>query len=126
MEPRDAMTMQTKTMFLCACLFAMAGCATVRVTEAPRPADPQGVPVAPVAPPVDDGRWTFDKASRMPTAPDGYAPPTSIGFRLPLSGQLARAAAPVRDGFLAGYYAETRPRPDIRFYDTASGGAVAA
>ena len=126
MEPRDAMTMQTKTMFLCACLFAMAGCATVRVTEAPRPADPQGVPVAPVAPPVDDGRWTFDKASRMPTAPDGYAPPTSIGFLLPLSGQLARAAAPVRDGFLAGYYAEMRPRPDIRFYDTADGGAVAA
>ena len=126
MEPRDAMTMQTKTMFLCACLFAIAGCATVRVTEAPRAADPQGVPVAVVSPPVDDGRWTFDKASRMPTAPDGYAPPTSIGFLLPLSGQLARAAAPVRDGFLAGYYAEMRPRPDIRFYDTADGGAVAA
>ncbi|HEU4813585.1 MAG TPA: penicillin-binding protein activator [Xanthomonadaceae bacterium] len=121
------MTMQTKTMVLCACLVALVGCSTVRVTEAPRPVIPQDASVADAASqPVDDGRWRFDDAARMPAAPDGYAPPTSIGFLLPLSGQLARAAAPVRDGFLAGYYAETRPRPAIRFYDTASAGAVAA
>ncbi len=126
MEPRDAMTMQTKTMVLCACLFAVAGCSTVRVTEAPRRAGPVDASVVAAPQPVDDGRWRFDDAARMPAAPDGYAPPTSIGFLLPLSGQLARAAAPVRDGFLAGYFAETRPRPAIRFYDTASAGAVAA
>src|SRR5688500_14184739 len=103
MEPRDAMTMQTKTTVLCACLVAVAGGATGRVTEAPRPARPQDAPVADAAShPADDGRWRFDAAARMPAAPDGYAPPTSIGFLLPLSGQLARAAAPVRDGFLAG------------------------
>ena len=129
MEPRDAMTMQTKTLFLSACLLAMAGCATVRVTEAPRPAGPHdAIPgrVDATVPPADDDRWHFDATSRMPGAPDGYQPPTSIGFLLPLSGHLARAASPVRDGFLAGYYGETRARPEIRFYDTASAGAVAA
>lgn len=127
MEPRDAMTMQTKTTALCACLLAIAGCSTVRVTEAPSPVGPSDASVADATTqPVGDGRWRFDDAARMPAAPDGYAPPTSIGFLLPLSGQLARAAAPVRDGFLAGYYAETRPRPAIRFYDTASAGAAAA
>lgn len=135
MEPRDAMTMQTKTRFLCACLLcaglsAMAGCATVRVTEAPRPAGPlgptTGIADATTSPSIDDGRWQFDAATRMPAARDGYQPPTSIGLLLPLSGHLARAASPVRDGFLAGYYGETRPRPAIRFYDTASAGAIAA
>lgn len=126
MEPRDAMTMQTKTTILCACLFAMAGCSTVRVTEVPRPVEPQDASGPETTQPVDDGRWRFDAAARMPAAADGYEPPTSIGFLLPLSGQLARAAAPVRDGFLAGYYAETRPRPAIRFYDTVAAGAVAA
>ena len=47
---------------------------------------------------------------------------------LPLSGQLATAAAPVRDGLLAGYYGENRQRPEVVFYDTAGtpAGAVAA
>jgi outer membrane PBP1 activator LpoA protein len=40
---------------------------------------------------------------------------------LPLTGPLATAAVPVRDGLLAGYYAERRRRPDIAFYDTAGG-----
>ena len=47
---------------------------------------------------------------------------------LPLTGSLATAAAPVRDGLLTGYYGEHRRRPEIVFYDTAgtSGGAIAA
>ena len=118
-------TMQKKTLLLVGML-AMAGCATVRVTEAPRPAGPVAGPPAGVPAPVDDGRWRFDETTRLPAEPDGYQPPTSIGFLLPLSGPLARAAAPVRDGFLAGYYAESRARPEIRFYDTAAAGAVAA
>ena len=107
----------------------MAGCATVRVTEAPRPVpsqDPRTTPSPGRPAPVDDGRWHFDDTTRLPAQADGYQPPTSIGLLLPLSGQLARAAAPVRDGFLAGYYAETRARPEVRFYDTEAAGAVAA
>jgi outer membrane PBP1 activator LpoA protein len=51
-----------------------------------------------------------------------------LGVLLPLSGSLSTAAGPVRDGLLAGYYAEQRRRPEIVFYDTAgtAGGAVAA
>src|SRR5690606_35851538 len=60
--------------------------------------------------------WNFD--SRPPAAADGYRPPNRLAVLLPLSGQLATAAAPVRDGLLAGYYGENRRRPEIVFYDT--------
>lgn len=66
-----------------------------------------------------DGGWNFD--GRPPAAPDGYRPPTKVALLLPLSGSLSGAAKPVRDGFLAGYYAETRQRPTVTFYDSASG-----
>ncbi len=71
--------------------------------------------------------WNFD-ANRPPAASDGYRPPLKLAVLLPLSGQLATASGPVRDGLLAGYYAERRTRPQISFYDTAGtpAGAVAA
>src|SRR5690606_8763863 len=70
--------------------------------------------------------WNFD--SRPPAAADGYRPPRRLAVLLPLSGPLATAAAPVRDGLLAGYYGETRQRPEGVFYDTAGtpAGAQAA
>jgi outer membrane PBP1 activator LpoA protein len=60
-------------------------------------------------------------AGRPAAEGDGYRPPVRLAVLLPLSGSLATAAVPVRDGFLAGYYAERRRRPDISFYDTAGG-----
>jgi outer membrane PBP1 activator LpoA protein len=71
------------------------------------------------------GHWRFDAGNRPPAAADGYRPPVQLAVLLPLSGSLSAAALPVRDGLLAGYYAEQRQRPQLRFYDTA-GGAVAA
>ncbi len=73
-------------------------------------------------------QWGFDTSKRPPADRDGYRPPNKLAVLLPLSGSLATAAAPVRDGLLAGYYGERRQRPDINFYDTAgtAGGAVAA
>ena len=70
--------------------------------------------------------WNFD--SRPPAAADGYRPPRRLAVLLPLSGPLATAAAPVRDGLLAGYYGETRQRPEVVFYDTTGtpAGAQAA
>ena len=70
--------------------------------------------------------WNFDQ--RAPAAADGFRPPLKLAVLLPLTGQLATAAGPVRDGLLAGYYAEGRPRPPITFYDTlgTAPGAVAA
>jgi outer membrane PBP1 activator LpoA protein len=70
--------------------------------------------------------WNLD--DRPPADRDGYRPPVKLAVLLPLSGNLAAAARPVRDGFLAGYYGESRRRPEVKFYDTAGGsaGAIAA
>lgn len=74
----------------------------------------------------DRSAWKFD--ARPPAESDGYRPPVKLAVLLPLSGELATAAAPVRDGLMAGYYAEKRRRPEVLFFDTAgtAGGAIAA
>lgn len=60
-----------------------------------------------------------------PAERDGYRPPEKLAVLLPASGSLASAGASVRDGILAAYYAETRRRPEIRFYDSAGTAAGA-
>lgn len=83
----------------------------------------------PLPRPFDRGtQWRFDAGNRPPAESDGYRPPVKLAVLLPLSGNLATAAAPVRDGLLAGYYGERRRRPDIQFYDTTgtAAGATAA
>ena len=77
----------------------------------------------PLPRPFDRGEWNFD--DRPPADRDGYRPPLKLGVLLPLTGGQAAAASAVRDGFLTGYYGETRRKPAVRFYDTA-GGANAA
>ena len=75
-----------------------------------------------------DGGWRFDAGNRAPADSDGYRPPRKVAVLLPLTGSLATAATPVRDGLLAGWHGERRARPDLRFHDTAGtpAGAVAA
>ena len=75
-----------------------------------------------------DAAWQVDTAKRPPADADGYRPPVKMAVLLPLSGNLATAAAPVRDGLLAGYYAEHRRRPQLDFIDTrgTAAGAIAA
>ena len=81
----------------------------------------------PLPRPFDRGAWKFDAGNRPPADSDGYRPPVKLAVLLPLSGSLAAAAAPVRDGLLTGYYGESRRRPEVVFYDTgAAGGAEAA
>lgn len=83
----------------------------------------------PLPHPFEQGaQWRFAVGNRPPADSDGYRPPTKLAVLLPLSGDLATAAAPVRDGLLTGYYGERRRRPEIDFYDTAGtpGGAIAA
>ena len=46
----------------------------------------------------------------------GYAPPRRIAVILPFIGQYGQAAAAVRDGMLAAYYADSGERPRLRFY----------
>lgn len=59
-----------------------------------------------------------------PAEADGYRPPERLAVLLPLSGPLAAAGQSVRDGLMAGYYGETRRRPQVRFYDTAGDEGV--
>lgn len=83
----------------------------------------------PLPRPFDRGeQWRFDLNDRPAADRDGYRPPVKLAVLLPLSGNLATAAAPVRDGLLAGYYGERRRRPEIQFYDTTgtAAGATAA
>ncbi|MCG8277755.1 penicillin-binding protein activator [Stenotrophomonas sp. NLF4-10] len=65
-----------------------------------------------------DAAWQMDTGKRPPAEADGYRPPLKMAVLLPLSGSLATAAAPVRDGLLTGYYAEYRRRPQLDFIDT--------
>ena len=78
--------------------------------------------------PFDRDGTGFNAGNRPPADSDGYRPPVKLGVLLPLTGELSKAAVPVRDGLLAGYYGEHRRRPDIQFYDTAGtpAGAIAA
>jgi outer membrane PBP1 activator LpoA protein len=75
----------------------------------------------PLPHPFARGDWRFDAGDRPPADRDGYRPPQRLAVLLPLTGSLAVAASPVRDGFLAAYYGESRRRPELRFYDTAGG-----
>ncbi|WP_457095421.1 penicillin-binding protein activator [Lysobacter sp. P5_B9] len=79
----------------------------------------------PLPRPFDRTAWKFDAGNRPPAESDGYRPPMKLAVLLPLSGNLATAAAPVRDGLLTGYYAETRRRPEVSFYDTSTGASAA-
>ncbi|GAA3934016.1 penicillin-binding protein activator [Luteimonas lutimaris] len=114
----------SKRIFAIALLAALAaGCSTVRVVPSSAPAAE-----TPEDTTARNAHWQFDDTARPPAERDGYRPPLKLAVLLPLSGDLATAAASVRDGLLAGYYGERRTRPEIRFYDTAnaSGGAIAA
>ena len=92
-------------------LYAFAGRELLkRGLSLPRPMDNQRANIAMTFPPADR---------------DGYRPPARIGVLLPMSGPLANAGNSVRDGFLAGYFAETRRRPQLRFHDTSAGIAKA-
>ncbi|AWV06477.1 penicillin-binding protein activator [Marilutibacter maris] len=73
--------------------------------------------------PFDHSAWTFDANNRPPAESDGYRPPVKLAILLPLTGDLAVASSPVRDGFMAGYYGERRRRPEITFYDTTGSTA---
>lgn len=109
----------SKWMLGAATLALLAGCASVRVgSSAPPP-----VEVVPI-----DTHWQFGPERTTPADADGYQPPRRLAVLLPMSGQLATAAGPVRDGLLAGYYNERRDKPELVFYDTGGtvSGTVAA
>lgn len=107
--------MRSRLSLLCLLPLLAIGCSTVKVAPAPKP--------APAGPPV-----RIDKANAQdfPAGEsDGYRPPARLAVLLPMTGTLAPAANGVRDGFLAAYYAETRRRPVVKFYNTLGTGSGA-
>lgn len=62
------------------------------------------------------------------SANENYRPPARLAVILPQTGSLAIAGKAIRDGILAGYYAETRKKPSIRFYNSQGTpeGAISA
>lgn len=70
-----------------------------------------------------EGDWRFDAGERAPADRDGYRPPRRMAVLLPLTGEMAVAASPVRDGLLTAYYSEHRAKPELYFYDTSSTAA---
>ncbi|WP_374604308.1 penicillin-binding protein activator [Arenimonas sp.] len=78
----------------------------------------------PLPRPYDRSGSTPGLDALPPAEFDGYRPPERLAALLPLSGPLAAAGQSVRDGMLAGYYAETRRRPALRFYDTGAPGGL--
>ena len=75
----------------------------------------------PLPHPFERGSTSFGQANRPAADNDGYRPPLKVAVLLPLSGSQAAAAEAVRDGYLAGYYGESRRRPTLHFYDSAAG-----
>ena len=95
----------TKSILCAALLATLAGCASVQVSG---PAADAPAGTAPVANP----HWNFDPA-RAPGDRDGYRPPRKLAVLLPMTGSLATAATPVRDGLLAAYYGEQIGRAHV-------------
>ena len=103
---------------LCLPALLLASCSTVRVVQEPVLHGPS---------PTQAGPTRDDRANTnaFPPGADGYRPPARLAVLLPMSGSLAPAGQSVRDGFLAAYYAETRERPVLKFYDSAGSAAGA-
>jgi outer membrane PBP1 activator LpoA protein len=109
-------------------------CLLVACTSTPRKAPVASQPTSTLAP-IDQARannqhWKATDliAAFPPSADSNYRPPARLAVLLPQSGSLAIAGNAIRDGLLAGYYAETRVKPTIRFYDSkgTANGATAA
>jgi len=79
----------------------------------------------PLPHPLPQQAFHFGAPGRPPADADGYRPPLQVAVLLPLTGPQAAVAAAVRDGYLTGYYQESRRRPRLRFYDTTPGVAAA-
>jgi len=107
--------MRSRLSLLCLLPLLVIGCSTVKVAPTPK-AGPAGPPVR-----IDKANAQDFPAGES----DGYRPPARLAVLLPMTGSLAPAAAGVRDGFLAAYYAESRRRPVVKFYNTQGTGSGA-
>jgi outer membrane PBP1 activator LpoA protein len=110
-------------------------CVLAACSSAPTKAPVLSKPASTLTP-IDQARannqhWkASDLIAAFPASTDeNYRPPARLAVMLPQTGStLAIAGKAVRDGILAGYYAETRQKPSIRFYNSqgTAEGAISA
>lgn len=110
------------------CLLAACGSAPKKSPGAPQEAAQKQSPLDEAR---AQNRHFMDPAliDGFPASADpDYRPPARLAVLLPQTGSLSVAGTAIRDGILAGYYAETRSKPTIRFYDSQgnAAGALAA
>ena len=109
--------MRPSLLTLCLLPALLIGCSTVQVSPV------RQLEQTPMPGVVASARGDRADTTAFPPADvDGYRPPERLAVLLPMSGALAAPAAGVRDGFLAAYYAETRRRPLVKFYDSLGTG----
>lgn len=100
------------------CLLAACGSAPKKSPDVPQQAVQKQSPLDEAR---AQNRHFMDPAliDGFPASTDAnYRPPARLAVLLPQTGSLAVAGTAIRDGILAGYYAETRRKPSIRFYDS--------
>lgn len=78
----------------------------------------QALMEAGVDPARQQAKLSFDESAQalLANLARGYKPPRQVAVILPLNGQYGQAAAAVRDGILAAYYADQGERPRLRIY----------
>lgn len=107
------------------CLLAACGSAPKKTPSAPQETVQKQSPLDEAR---AQNRHFMDPAliDGFPSSTDtNYRPPARLAVLLPQTGPLAAAGTAIRDGILAGYYAETRTKPTIRFYDSQGSAAGA-
>lgn len=121
--------MRALIVFTAVCL--LAACSTTpqktpnaRTDQVAQPTDPLSVARA------NNQHWLSPNLlDGFPDSVDSnYRPASRLAVLLPQTGSLGVAGNAIRDGILAGYYAENRQKPSIRFYDSqgTADGAIAA
>ncbi|MBP7981722.1 MAG: penicillin-binding protein activator [Arenimonas sp.] len=111
------------------CLLAACGSAPKKAPGLPQAAQAQELTALDQARAKNQHFMNPALIDAFPASTDpNYRPPARLAVLLPQTGSLSVAGTAIRDGILAGYYAETRSRPIIRFYNSqgSAEGAKAA
>jgi hypothetical protein len=101
------------------CLLAACGSAPKKAPSAPQAAEAQKLTALEQARAQNRHFMNPNLIDAFPAGTDAnYRPPARLAVLLPQTGSLAVAGTAIRDGIMAGYYAETRNKPTIRFYNS--------
>ena len=94
------------------CLLAACGSAPKKAPSVPQAAEAQKLTALEQARAQNRHFMNPNLIDAFPAGTDAnYRPPARLAVLLPQTGSLAVAGTAIRDGIMAGYYAETRNKP---------------